>query len=178
MCRPQLEGKLNKYIGRQFDDCIHDEGFLNIVADLRVSGVKLVGFRNSLGFITGFIKQNEHGTKELNHNTVDFMQTQSLGGFRETNLFGKPAHLATSGSPVAADTFLAAFRQSIIFGCSWLTPRLHRVAFNEQLMWYEKKDKENRSRAVLEWSLYIRIKGGYATSYDKLKYYILSRMNK
>ena len=121
---------------------------------------------------------DKHGIKELSHNTVDFMQTQSLGGFRETNLFGKPAHLATSGSPVAADTFLAAFRQSIMFGCSWLTPRLHRVAFNEQLMWYEKKDKENRSRAVLEWSLYMRIKGGYATAYDKLKYHILSRMNK
>ncbi len=95
----------------------------------------------------------------------------------EQYLFGKPVYVSTLKS-LAADSFLAAFRQSIERENIWLTPRLHRVTFDEQFIWYDKKDKEDRLRAVLELSLHLRIKGGYATTYDKLKYFILSRMDK
>ncbi len=95
----------------------------------------------------------------------------------EQYLFGKPVYISSVKS-LAADSFLAAFRQSIDREYIWLSPRLHRVAFDEPFIWHDKEDKKDRLRAVLELSLYLRIKGGYATSYDKLKYFILSRMDK
>ncbi len=57
MCRQSLDDKLNKFIGRSVDDCFSDKEFLNIVNDSAFSGISIVAMRNSLGFITSFIKQ-------------------------------------------------------------------------------------------------------------------------
>ena len=57
MCRESLEDKLDRCVGRNIDDCYADDNFINIVDDLRCFGFEVIAMRNSLDFITRFIKQ-------------------------------------------------------------------------------------------------------------------------
>ena len=57
MYRQSLDDRLDRYLGRNIDDCYVDDDFIKIIDDFWESGFKIIAMRDSLGFITRFIKQ-------------------------------------------------------------------------------------------------------------------------